>query len=59
MNVPDQIRQKNRRTLQDADQVNALAFVVLLNLGAYFANALLNRAAAQQDFQMFLPVTVH
>jgi hypothetical protein len=26
---------------------------------AHFANALLNRTAAQQDLQMLLPVTMH
>ena len=39
--------------------MDALALIILGNLRAHFANALLNRAAAQQDFQMLLPVTMH
>src|ERR1700692_4661896 len=39
--------------------MNALALIILGNLRTHFANALLNRAAAQQNFQMLLPVTVH
>jgi hypothetical protein len=39
--------------------VNALPFIILRNLKSHFANALLNRAAAQQDLQMLLPVTMY
>src|ERR1700674_4923376 len=58
-NMTNQIRKKNSRALEDADQVNALAFIILRNLKSHFANSFLYRTAAQQDFQMLLPVTMH
>ena len=58
-NLADQVGHKNRCALQDADQVNALALIILGNLSSHFAHAFLNRAAAQQDLQMLLPVTLH
>ena len=58
-NLADQIGKKNCCALEDADQVNALALIILRNLKSHFANALLNRAAAQQNFQMLLPMAMH
>src|SRR5579872_7042442 len=58
-NLAHQIGKKNGRALQDSDQMDALALVVLGDLRAHFAHALLDGAAAKQHLQVFLAMTVH
>src|SRR3989338_1171875 len=50
--LPQQVGEKNARALQDADQVQRLAFEVALNLPRQLPHLLADLALAQQHFQM-------
>lgn len=59
VNLANQIGKKNGRTLENSNEVDALALIILGNLVTHLADALLDRAAPQENFQVLLPMAMH